>query len=210
MAATETAWRVKGDYFENCNCKLVCPCLFSAGAPMTAEPTEGACEVAFAFHIDEGSHGEADLAGLNVAMVGRTPGPMADGNWSVGLYIDDQANEEQHAALQAIFTGSAGGVLANLVPLFGEVLGVKSAPIRWEKEGKRRSVEIPGVMKMAVSAIPNINPDEEIWAKNAHPFAPAGVAMAVGEPGNTWEDYGMRWDNSGRNGHYAPIDWSNG
>jgi hypothetical protein len=210
VAATETAWRVKGDYFENCNCKLVCPCLFSAGPPMTAEPTEGACEVAFAFHIDEGSHGEADLADLNVALVGRTPGPMADGNWSVGLYIDDRASEEQRAALQAIFTGSAGGVLANLAPLFGEVLGVKSAPIRWEKEGKRRSVEIPGVMKLAVSAIPNINPDEEIWATNAHPFAPAGVAMAVGEPGSTWEDYGMRWDNSGKNGHYAPIDWSNG
>jgi hypothetical protein len=33
--------------------------------------------------------------------------------------------------------------------------------------------------------------------------------MAVGEEGSTWSDYGLRWDNSGRNGHYAAITWSN-
>jgi len=30
----------------------------------------------------------------------------------------------------------------------------------------------------------------------------------VGEPGSTFSDHGMRWDNSGKNGHYAPIRWS--
>jgi hypothetical protein len=52
--------------------------------------------------------------------------------------------------------------------------------------------------------------DQELIAVNAHPFAPQGVAVAVGEPGSTWTDYGLRWDNSGRNGHYAAINWSNG
>ncbi len=33
--------------------------------------------------------------------------------------------------------------------------------------------------------------------------------MASGDAGNTWADYGMRWDNSGKNAHYAPINWSN-
>jgi hypothetical protein len=32
--------------------------------------------------------------------------------------------------------------------------------------------------------------------------------MAVGDAESTWEDYGMRWDNSGKNGHYTPIKWS--
>jgi hypothetical protein len=27
--------------------------------------------------------------------------------------------------------------------------------------------------------------------------------------GSTFNDHGMRWDNSGKNGHYAPINWSN-
>ena len=33
--------------------------------------------------------------------------------------------------------------------------------------------------------------------------------IAMGEAGSTWADHGMRWDNSGKNGHYASITWSN-
>jgi hypothetical protein len=208
MAATETAWKIKGEYFENCNCDVVCPCLFSPLAPMTSTPTQGACEVAFGFHVDGGSFGDVSLDGLNVALIARTPGPMADGNWKVALYIDDQADEGQGEALQAIFTGAAGGVMASLAPLIGEVLGVRRASIGWQKEGKRRAIQVDDVMKLAVQAAPSITGDE-IWATNAHPFAPEGLAMAVGEEQSTYADYDMRWDNSGKNAHYAPITWSN-
>ena len=209
MAVAETSWRIKGEYFENCNCDIVCPCLFSPLQPMTSVPTQGACEVAFGFHVDEGSFGDVPLDGLNVGLIARTPGPMADGNWQVALYLDDHASDEQSAALQAIFTGGAGGVMANLAPLIGEVLGSRSASIRWHADGRRRSMHVDDVMSLAVSAVPSINPDGEIWAANAHPFAPAGVAMAVGDAGSTYSDHGMHWDNSGKNAHYAPIDWSN-
>ena len=64
-------------------------------------------------------------------------------------------------------------------------------------------------MKMSVHAAPSINPDGEIWATNAHPFAPEGVAMAVGGANSTYADYEMRWDNSGKNALYAPFNWSN-
>jgi hypothetical protein len=209
MAVLETSWQLQGEYFENCNCDVVCPCLFSALEPLTSAPTEGACEVAFGFHVDDGRFGEVSLDGLNVALIARTPGPMAEGNWQVALYIDDQADEQQNSALQSIFTGSAGGVMANLAPLIGDVLGARSASIRWQKEGKGRSIQVDDVMALAVHAVPSINPEGEIWATNAHPFAPDGVAMAVGAEGSTYTDHGMRWDNSGKNAHYAPIRWSN-
>jgi len=210
MATTETAWQIRGEYLENCNCDVVCPCLFSAKAPMTSTPTQGACEVGFGFHVDDGSFGDVSLDGLNVALVARTPGPMADGNWQVALYLDDQADDRQRDALQAIFTGSAGGVMGRLAPLFGEVLGVRSASISWHKQGRERSVKVDDdVMKMAVHAAPSINPEGEIWATNAHPFAPEGLALAVGDSGSTYADYGLDWDNSGKNAHYAPINWSN-
>lgn len=202
------AWQITGDYFENCNCDVVCPCLFSPNAPLTSKPTAGACEVAFGFHIDRGSYDATTLDGLNVAMIARTPGPMAQGNWSVALYLDERADEQQRQALQSIFTGAVGGPLATLTPLISTVLGAKTVPITFHKEGKRRSIDIPSVMQMAVRALPSLNPDEEIWAKNAHPFA-SSVSLAVGEEKSTWADYGMRWDNSGKNGHYAPISWSN-
>jgi hypothetical protein len=102
MVATQTRWQLAGDYFENCNCDVVCPCLFSPGQQMTATPTQGACEVAFGFHINQGRYGNAVLDGLNVGLIGRTPGPMADGNWSMALYLDERAGEPQREALQAI------------------------------------------------------------------------------------------------------------
>ncbi|SRR5229473_6316046 len=208
MATTQTRWQITGDYFENCNCDVVCPCLLSPNQPLTSRPTAGACEVAFGFHIDRGSYGAATLDGLNVAMIARTPGPMAQGNWSVALYLDERANEQQRQAIQAIFTGAAGGPIAALAPLISTVLGVKALPITFRKEGKRRSVEIPSVMQLSVHPLPSMDPDKEIWAVNAHPFA-SEVAMAIGDEKSTWTDYGMHWDNSGKNGHYAAINWSN-
>ena len=202
------AWQITGDYFENCNCDVVCPCLFSPNPPLTSQPTAGACELAFGFHIDHGRYDATPLDGLNVAMIARTPGPMADGNWSVALYLDERANEQQSKDLQAIFTGADGGPMAALAPLISTVLGAKAVPINFQKEGKRRSVEIPSIMQLAVHAVPSLNPDQEIWAQNAHPFA-SSVAMAVGEEHSTWTDYSMHWDNSGKNGHYAAINWSN-
>jgi hypothetical protein len=208
MATAQTSWNIAGDYFENCNCKVVCPCLFSLNAPLTSQPTEGACEVAFAFHINNGRFGSVSLDGLNVAMIARTPGPMANGDWSVALYVDERGDEQQRQALQAIFSGSAGGPLSTLAPLISTMLGAKAVPITFNVSGKRRSVEIPNIMHMAVQPAPSLDLANEIWARNAHPFAPE-VAMAVGDANSTWSDFGMSWDNSGRNGHYATINWAN-
>jgi hypothetical protein len=124
MSSTQTRWQIAGDYFENCNCDVVCPCLFSPNAPLTSKPTEGACELAFGFHVDRGGYGGVALDGLNVALMVRTPGAMAEGNWSVALYLDERADEQQRQALQAVFTGSVGGPVAALAPLISTVLGV--------------------------------------------------------------------------------------
>jgi hypothetical protein len=208
VASSPTQWQITGDYFENCNCDVVCPCLFSPNPAFTSQPTAGACEVAFGFHVERGTYGGVSLDGLTVALMARTPGRMADGNWSVAVYLDERADESQRQALQAIFTGAAGGPIATLAPFISQVLGIKTAPITYRKNGKNRSLEIPGTAQLAVHAAPSLVPDQEIWASNAHPFNLEGVAMAVGDAGSTWADYGMRWDNSGKNGHYAPISWS--
>jgi hypothetical protein len=202
-------WQLTGDYFENCNCDVVCPCLASTAAPLTARPSRGACDVVLAFHIDEGSYDGLALDGLNVALAAHAPGPMANGNWSVAAYLDERANDQQTAALGAIFTGAGGGPMAAFAPLISQHLGVKKVPIHYRVEGKNRAIEVPGVMQMAVEPIPTMHPSGEIWTTLGHPVAPDRIALAVGRAGSTFGDYGMRWDNSGRNGHYAAINWSN-
>ena len=202
-------WQLTGDYFENCNCDVVCPCFASSVAPLTARPSRGVCDVALIFHIDKGNYGDVALDGLNVSVIVHTPGPMADGNWTAAAYIDERADDQQTAALGAIFTGVEGGPMAAFAPLISTQLGVKKVPIRYSIQGKRRSAEIPGIMQMAVEPIPTMHPSGEIWTTLGHPVAPDRIALAMGSSGSTFADYGMRWDNSGRNGHYAPISWSN-
>lgn len=202
-------WQLTGDYFENCNCDVVCPCLASPAAPLTSRPSRGACDVALVFHIDQGSYGGVALDGLSVVLAAHAPGPMADGNWAVAAYIDERADDRQTAALGAIFTGAEGGPMAAFAPLVGTQLGLKKVPISYTLRGTSRSVEIPGIMQMAVEPLPTMHPSGEIWTALGHPVAPDRLALAVGRQGSTFSDYGMRWDNSGRNGHYAPIRWSN-
>ena len=203
-----TGWQIAGDYFENCSCNVVCPCLISPAAPLTSRPTQGVCDVALIFHVDKGSYGGTALDGLNVALAVHTPGPMGEGNWSVAAYIDERADDKQTEALGAIFTGAAGGPMAVLAPLIGKTLGVKKVPIRYKIDGNKRSAEIPGVLQIAVAPLPTAHPSGEMWVSAGHPVSPDKMALAVGAAGSTFSDYGMRWDNSGKNGHYAPIRWS--
>ena len=134
--SSNSTWRVSGTYFETCNCEAACPCVF------LSPPTSGECTVLVAWHIEQGAFGSTNLDGLNVALAVHSPGHMLKTKWQVALYLDQRATAPQSEALGKIFSGQAGGHLANVAPLIGEVLGVKSAPIEYQAEGKRRSLRI--------------------------------------------------------------------
>ena len=93
-------------------------------------------------------------------------------------------------ALEVIFTGAAGGPMTVFSPFFATMLGVKSVPITYHIEGKRRLVEIPQILHEAVRPLGSKDPANEIWALNAHPFSPK-LAMAVGDQNSAWADYGF-------------------
>ena len=207
--ATQAKWELSGSYFENCNCSVVCPCLVSASPPLTARPTEGVCDVALVFHIDKGKYAEVSLDGLNVVVAVHTPGPMGEGNWTLAAYIDERANDQQTEALGTIFSGAAGGPMAIFAPLVANNLGAKKVAIKYAVNGKNHTVEIPEIMHLAVEPLGSLHPSGEIWGATGHPVAPDRLAFAVGSKGSTFADHGMRWDNSGKNGLYAPIHWSN-
>ena len=89
------AWQVSGQYYETCNCDFVCPCVT---AQMAVTPTKGTCVFAMAFQIERGQYGNLKLDGLGFVVLGRTPGPMADGNWTVGVIADASASAGQRGA----------------------------------------------------------------------------------------------------------------
>jgi hypothetical protein len=205
----QTKWNLSGDYFENCSCSVPCPCVISPEKPLTARPTEGDCHAVFLYHIDKGAYGDVKLDGLNTVIWVLSQGPLANGNWTTAAYLDERADEKQTEALGAIFGGTAGGPMAALAPLIGKNLGVKKAPIAFKIDGKVRSGEIPGVLSMSVRPLQSVLGSEEMWVSSLVPANPTKVALAVGRDNSTFADQGLRWDNSGRNGFYAPINWSN-
>lgn len=200
------AWQLSGDYFETCSCTYVCPCV---PTNLAGQPTKGHCYFAFVFHIDRGRYRNAALDGLNFAVVGHTPGVMANGNWSVGLITDARATKEQQDALTAIASGQAGGPMAALAPLIGKFLGVEAKAIQYQKNGLTRSVSIPGALDQAVDGVASpAKPGEPLYIDNTlHPANPRlALARSVRSHLNA---FGLKWDDvSGQNnGHFAPFSW---
>src|SRR5262245_34324049 len=90
-------WHIAGEYLENCNCEVLCPCLLGPRSAMgaLARPTEGHCDVPIVFQIRSGSYGNVDLAGTHAAISVYTPAAMGEGNWTFGLYVDAAAAPPQ-------------------------------------------------------------------------------------------------------------------
>jgi hypothetical protein len=132
------AWSLEGNYVETCSCELMCPCnlSFDHGA------TYDFCRVSLVFDIAEGDVDGTDIGGLKVALVADTPKVMTEGNWKLGVFIDDRATEEQGEKLVQVFSGQLGGPMAGLAPLVGEMLGVERASIDVQDDGLRHSVRV--------------------------------------------------------------------
>ena len=75
----------------------------------SVQPTYGHCDVGLAFHIEEGEFNGVSLGGLNFLAANYTPGPMGNGNWTSGFYVDELATPEQREAMEQILSGQMGG-----------------------------------------------------------------------------------------------------
>jgi hypothetical protein len=137
------SFSVDGDYFEVCNCDVSCNCVWLGTA------TQENCNVFLAWHVTSGNKDGIDLSGLNAVMAVHTPKRMTDGGWRVALYLDDRASSEQSQALGAVFSGGAGGYLAGLGPLIGEVAGVEPATITFEKSDGSLHAQVGDALSMS-------------------------------------------------------------
>src|SRR5438105_14353787 len=101
-------WKVRGSYFEVCNCEAICPCRRQGGR-MGGPSTYGVCEFGLSWAIADGHAADIDLSGFTVVLVGRYDDDEPGSPWRVALYVDERANPQQQEALAAIFLGRAGG-----------------------------------------------------------------------------------------------------
>lgn len=142
-------WNLAGSYAETCSCELMCPCNLS----MDHGATYDYCRVVLAFNIREGSVDGTDVAGCKVVVVADTPKVMTEGNWKVGVYVDQQVSDEQFDQLIRVFSGQLGGPMGGLAPLIGEMLGAERAAIEMDDDGLRHSVRAGDSLEFEIEDI---------------------------------------------------------
>ena len=199
--AMNPAWKLRGTYFEACSCEVVCPCIF------TSPPSHGDCSVLYAWHIESGSYDKLDLNELNVALAAYAAGHMQQVKWLAALYIDERATPAQFTALEAIFTGGAGGHPSVLVGFFERFLGVKSAPIRYEARGRKRSLHIPGFVTADIEAIAGQEGRETIVAGHPLCLAPGEPLVVAKSKSVELTDYDWRWRFGRSAGGYSSFTY---
>jgi hypothetical protein len=197
-----STWNIKGNYVEACDCEAVCPCIFFS------PPTDGTCTVMIGWHIDEGIFDGISLNGLNAALLAHSPGHMKDGDWKVALYVDEHADEAQNQALMGIFSGQAGGHIANLGPLISEVLGASSAAISINASAGNFSLSVEGLGSAEAQAIEGQGGGAVTVAGHPLAVSPGETAVVARSSKLSLDDHGYSLDVSGKTAMSAPFSYS--
>ncbi|HEY3542172.1 MAG TPA: DUF1326 domain-containing protein [Gaiellaceae bacterium] len=171
------SWQLSGSYVETCSCDLICPCnaTFDHGA------TYDYCRVVLAFAIRKGEIDGTDVGGLNVAAIADTPKVMTEGNWRLGIFVDERASDEQMEKLVGVFSGRMGGPMEGLAPLVGEVLGVERAAIKIDDDGLRHSVRVADSIDFEIQDIVPFGVESGQPVRFDGMFHPVGSDLTIAE-----------------------------
>ena len=190
-----TGWRVRGSYFEGCNCDAICPCRSVRGRP-GGSSTYGDCFGALSWHVHEGYADGIDLSDLKVVMTLRYLDEVQPSTpWEVVLYVDRRGDDAQRAWLADIFLGRAGGSVSRLYgPAIGDVHAVRAARIDLEHVAPRKRISVVGYLTVEAEepasgagdvacGIPGLDrPGTELYSD----------VLRSGDPALRWEVQGRR------------------
>lgn len=170
-------WNLAGSYSETCSCELMCPCnlSFDHGA------TYDFCRATLAFAIRDGQVEGTDVTGCKIVLIADTPKVMTDGNWRVGVFVDDGATDDQMDKLVKVFSGQLGGPMAGLAPLIGEMVGVERAAIDLRDDGLLHSVKVGDAIDFEVQDIVPFGVESGEPVKFSGMFHPVGSDLTMAE-----------------------------
>jgi hypothetical protein len=197
------SWSIEGTYFETCSCELMCPCnlSFDHGA------TYDYCRVTLVFDIREGQIEGTDVGGRTLAVIADSPKVMTEGNWRLGMFVDDGTSDEQMEKLSAVFGGQMGGPMAGLAPLIGEVLGVERAPIEVVEDGLSHSVRIGDAIDFEVEDIVPFGVETGEPARLTGIFHPVASELTAAEAKrSSISAFGIEYE--GKSGLSSAFSWA--
>jgi len=199
-------WRWKGVQISNCNCNVGCPCQFNA------LPSHGNCRAYMFGQIDQGTFGKTKLDGLRFGGLFAWPGPIHMGNGEAMPVIDERADKDQRAAIEAVLMGKETEPGSLITQVFSTTL-VKAHPTQYKKidlkidqKAGTASIRIPGVLD--ASAEPIKNPMTGA-AHRAKVVLPTGFEYEEAEfvTGTGKSQGPIKLDFSATHAHIAKMNW---
>lgn len=199
-------WEIRGEELVNCNCNFGCPCQFGV------LPTDGTCEAAVVYKIHKGHYGDTSLDGLTAAAIYKWPGAIHEGNGHMQLIIDEKADADQRAALEAIMTGSDTEEMATMWFVFGAMspnkLETIYAPVALDIniEDRLGKGGAEGIFEINAEPIPNIVTGEphRIGIRLPHGFEFGFAEMAKGHTTSMGGELDLH-KNNGTHAHMASL-----
>ena len=175
------SWNVTGSYVETCSCELMCPCNLS----MDHGATYDFCRVTLVFKLREGQIEGTDVAGRTVVLIADTPKVMTEGNWRLGVYVDDGADDEQLDKLVKVFGGQLGGPMGALAPMVGELLGVERAAIEVTDDGLLHRVKVADAIDVKIEDVVPVGAEDGKPVRFQGMFHPVASDLTMAEAKRT-------------------------
>jgi TonB family protein len=177
-------WELEGEAFTACPCDTPCPC--RSNAP----PSHPPCHATTAQRLSRGHYGDVDLSGAAWVSLGPE-------TWTA-LYFSNQMTAEQQKAIVDLY--------ASLAPGAPQIYrSLRAVTLRFESEGGRRRVVIPGILEVESEApldaegrLTGLVPGMDVWSN----------VLTYGKTGTyRYEDEALveSWDHSGRQSNHKPI-----
>ncbi len=196
------AWTLKGTWYESCSCKLFCPCNLGP-----ATPDQGWCSGLLAFAVESGSSNGVDLGGVRLALHAELPGDFFGGIDKALLYLDEGCSDGQRTELEAIFTGTRGGVWEGIAGMIREFLPSKTTKVE-VTGGESPRVSVDGVADITMERV-RTEDGKPTVVTNAPLFPGFAIdRLEMTRASGRVSDPDLRqWETLG-NGGAVPFDWS--
>ncbi|WP_050670375.1 DUF1326 domain-containing protein [Luteipulveratus halotolerans] len=162
-------YELTGTFLETCNCKVVCPCW------VDESPDEDHCTGVFAWTFDEGSRiGSHDVGGHSVVSVTVHSDGRRGGANESAIYVDERLGGAAAAVIERAFAGRAGGPLAELAPVTGDVVASGTAKVAVEHEATGWTLTVHS----GAARLVNASGSPKHLDASAHPLTLAHTALA--------------------------------
>jgi hypothetical protein len=200
-------WSMQGVQISHCNCNIGCPCQFNA------LPSHGHCRAYVFVQIDKGRFVKTPLDGLRWGGLFSWPGPIHLGNGTAMAVIDERADAQQRAAIEAIVQGKETDPGSLITQVFSTTLTTalptqfKPIELKIDQNAGTARVRVANLIEGAAEPIKNPITGA---VHRARVTLPTGFEYSEAEfvTGTAKTSGPIQLEFNGTHAHIAKVNWS--